>query len=402
MLARSNRTFICSVVFLDIVEYSKQSVAEQFRLKERLNALLSETLEDVAANDRIILDTGDGVAISFLGDPEDALFVCLTLRDAVGHPSPENGVPLTLRMGINLGPVKLIKDLNEQPNLIGDGMNVAQRVMSFAAPNQVLVSRSYYEVVSCQSEAYSGLFQYEGSRTDKHVREHEVYAVGEHSQELRHAFHSSHASGSGTRAGSGAARKVVGRITDSASLLNDTVRRRPRLGTAAAVVAILVVAVGLRGMRGPPETRTEKPALAATAPATAASPQPDQPAAPTPPPGKAAATKAPAKPAAPAPPKPVAAVPDKPAAPAPGTSAVAGNAGSIALSVRPWGEVYVDGKRLGEAPPLYEVKLSPGRHRIELRNPDYSPHIQTVEIKSGVRIPIKHWFQKEKVPFPWK
>jgi hypothetical protein len=32
-------------------------------------------------------------------------------------------------------------------------------------------------VVSCLSEEYAKLFRYEGARTDKHVREHEVYAV---------------------------------------------------------------------------------------------------------------------------------------------------------------------------------------------------------------------------------
>ena len=62
-------------------------------------------------------------------------------------------------------------------NIIGDGINVAQRVMSFARPGQLLVSRSFYEVVSCLSRDYAKLFHHEGSRTDKHVREHEVYAV---------------------------------------------------------------------------------------------------------------------------------------------------------------------------------------------------------------------------------
>ncbi|MCL6646157.1 MAG: adenylate/guanylate cyclase domain-containing protein, partial [Dehalococcoidia bacterium] len=172
--ARGNRTFICSVVFIDIVEYSKKPVAEQIELKERLNALLAQALEDVAANDRIILDTGDGAAISFVGDPEDALFVCIGLRDALAAEVARPGaLPLALRIGINLGPVKLIRDLNGQPNIIGDGINVAQRIMGFAEPNQILVSRSYYEVVSCLSDAYARLFQYQGSRTDKHVREHE-------------------------------------------------------------------------------------------------------------------------------------------------------------------------------------------------------------------------------------
>jgi hypothetical protein len=78
MQIRGNRTFICSVVFIDIVEYTRKAVTEQIQVKERLNALLAEALKDVAANDRIILDTGDGAAISFVGDPEDALFVCLS------------------------------------------------------------------------------------------------------------------------------------------------------------------------------------------------------------------------------------------------------------------------------------------------------------------------------------
>ena len=60
MLDRSNRTFICSVVFLDIAEYSKRPVAEQIRLRDRFNTVLAEAIRDVPVNDRIILDTGDG------------------------------------------------------------------------------------------------------------------------------------------------------------------------------------------------------------------------------------------------------------------------------------------------------------------------------------------------------
>ena len=39
-----------------------------------------------------------------------------------------------VRLGVNLGPVRLVKDLNGQMNIIGDGINVAQRVMSFSRP----------------------------------------------------------------------------------------------------------------------------------------------------------------------------------------------------------------------------------------------------------------------------
>jgi len=160
-------------------------VAEQMTLKQRFNALLGQVLQNVAVNDRIVLDTGDGAAISFLGNPEDTLFAAMSLRDAVAAESTSNPPVLTIRVGINLGPVRLIKDLNGQLNMIGDGINVAQRVMSFAEARQVLVSRSYFEVVSRLSPEFSQLFKYEGARTDKHVREHEVYTVGPTSNDLR-------------------------------------------------------------------------------------------------------------------------------------------------------------------------------------------------------------------------
>jgi hypothetical protein len=167
-MENSGRTLVCSVLFLDIVEYSKKSVADQLGLKRSFNRTLSKALEAVAARDRVILDTGDGAAIAFLGDPEDALFVALAIRD---------NTDLPVRMGVNLGPVRLVKDINGQANIIGDGINVAQRVMSFSEPGQLLVSRSFYEVASRLSNDYANLFTHEGSRSDKHVREHEVYSV---------------------------------------------------------------------------------------------------------------------------------------------------------------------------------------------------------------------------------
>jgi class 3 adenylate cyclase len=170
-----NRTFICTVVFVDLVGYSQQAVAQQMALKRHLNELIGRALEQVAESDRLALDTGDGAALCFFGDPEDALFAAANLRDAVkADPGP---VGAQVRIGINLGPARLVKDLNGNRNIIGDGINVAQRVMSFAVPNQILVSRSYYEVVSHISTEYAQLFQYAGLHRDKHVREHEVYEV---------------------------------------------------------------------------------------------------------------------------------------------------------------------------------------------------------------------------------
>jgi hypothetical protein len=173
-----NKTIMCSVFFLDIVGYSKKSVTGQISLKERFNNYLSAAIRHVPITDRIILDTGDGAAINFLGDIEDALKAALSLRESLLSEDPGIEHPLQVRMGINLGPVRLVRDINGQPNIVGDGINVAQRVMGFADASQILVSRSYYDAVSRISPQYAGMFHYQGSRTDKHVREHEVYAIG--------------------------------------------------------------------------------------------------------------------------------------------------------------------------------------------------------------------------------
>ena len=415
MQATNNRTLICSVVFLDIVGYSKKPVSEQIQIKERLNGLLTEALENVAVNDRIILDTGDGAALSFIGDPEDALFVSLTLRDALTGPQPA-GPEIRMRIGINLGPVKLVKDINGHPNIIGDGINVAQRVMSFSEPGQVLVSRSYYEVVSCMSEEYVKLFRYKGSHTDKHVREHEVYAVQGSGEALQRIVAATDSRGKKSADHSGAI--VIDKLSQSASFVTDHLRRKPRLGTAFAVVAILAVAVGLRANRQPPAP------VAAPSPATRVT------TAPTPAPAKAAAketAKAPAveKPAAvparekarvvqamkppSAPPAATAVQPPVTAAPAAKAEAetkpaASGGSGTLLLTIRPWGEIYVDGRHEGDTPPLYELRLGAGRHKIEIRHPEFPSYVQTVDVSPGARIHIRYLFQAkvQPNPLPWR
>ena len=146
-MENSGRTLVCSVVFLDIAEYSKKPVAEQLQLKQSFNGILASALEQVPLRDRILLDTGDGAAIAFIGDPEDALFSAMSIRDSAGA--------LPVRLGVNLGPVRLLKDLNGQMNIIGDGINVAQRVMGFARPGQLLVADFTYVPLAGGGFAYT-------------------------------------------------------------------------------------------------------------------------------------------------------------------------------------------------------------------------------------------------------
>ncbi|MDH3472382.1 MAG: adenylate/guanylate cyclase domain-containing protein [Rhodospirillales bacterium] len=176
---RPGKTVICSVVFVDVVGYSKVSNAEQLAIKAELNRLLEESLASTAPEDRVVLDTGDGAALCFAGDPEVALFAALSIRSGVARLEAVGAaaVSLAMRMGVNLGPVKVVIDLNNQINVLGDGINVAQRIMAFSEPGQILVSRSFHDAVAPLAAGYRDLFSFEGVRRDKHVREHEIYAL---------------------------------------------------------------------------------------------------------------------------------------------------------------------------------------------------------------------------------
>ena len=164
------RTLICTVVFADLVGHTRRPVAEQKAFKRRFCAAVGEAIAGLPEGERVVVDSGDGAAIAFPVDPEDALFAGLHLRRVFGQ---------ALRVGINLGPLQLIRDVNGQPGMVGDAVNAANRVMGFAAPGEVLASRSYRDAVAMLSAGYAGLFMPHGTHKDKHSREHEVYAVAD-------------------------------------------------------------------------------------------------------------------------------------------------------------------------------------------------------------------------------
>jgi serine/threonine protein kinase len=163
-----------TIMFMDLVSYSTYSMDQQVLLKAMFNELIGKAVAGVKESSRIMLDTGDGAAICFLGDPEEALQSALLMRDLLVH---KYGRKLSCRVGLHLGPIRMMMDINNRMNVVGDGINVAQRVMDFSKPNVIVVSRAYYDVISQISDNGASLFNYLGPHTDKHQRIHEIYAV---------------------------------------------------------------------------------------------------------------------------------------------------------------------------------------------------------------------------------
>jgi class 3 adenylate cyclase len=172
------QTRMAAVVFADLVGFSKKSVPAQLAAKEALTALLQELVTPYPKEGRVILDTGDGAAVGFLVSPEFALGLALRLRrELVAAPADALLQSKDLRLGINLGPLKVVTDVNGQPNMVGEGINSAERIMSFAEPGQTTASRSFQEAVYYLDASFQHLFEPLGMRTDKHGREHEVFRV---------------------------------------------------------------------------------------------------------------------------------------------------------------------------------------------------------------------------------
>jgi class 3 adenylate cyclase len=367
---QTNRTFICSTVFVDLVEYSKKSVTEQLALKDRFTSLLAEALQGIDVNERIILDTGDGAAMSFLGDPESALFVGMSLRDAFNTKDPADpAATAPIRIGINLGPVKLVKDINGHPNIVGDGINVAQRIMSFADSGQILVSRSFHDVVSCLSDDYAALFRFEGSRTDKHVRDHEVYAVGDSEAALSRAKRGVAQRAEPTprpKAATAAGETLRRAQTAATAFLHD---RRKVTITGSVLGALIVVLAAVLVLRKPAEVKASTAAAPiAGAPAAQGAAQEPEKA-----PATAASSAAAVKPAP--------------------AKAEAAATGTVSLAVQPWGEVFVNGRSRGVSPPLKNLKLAPGTYSVEVRNTKFAPLKQKVRVKAREEVTVRHVFK---------
>ena len=177
MINVSNKASICAIVHLEIIDFSKKTDAEQVVIKNQLNHLINHAVIDIAHNNRAILNVADGTLIACIGPLEaaleDALLISQIIRDEILETNSLNTTPLYVRFGINLGAMQTSSDVNGKPSIVGESIIEAKRMMSFAKPNQILVSRPYYEMASELSLEISQLFEYH----DMHANEQDIYSV---------------------------------------------------------------------------------------------------------------------------------------------------------------------------------------------------------------------------------
>src|SRR4051795_10744977 len=127
------------VLFIDIVGYSKLMITEQSDQLQTLTEIVrsTEQFKKAEVEGKLLrLPTGDGGALVFRNSLEAPVLCALEISKALkSHPE------LRVRMGVHSGPVNEITDLNEQANIAGAGINIAQRVMDCGDAGHILLSK---------------------------------------------------------------------------------------------------------------------------------------------------------------------------------------------------------------------------------------------------------------------
>src|ERR1700723_2291749 len=134
---------IAAILVADVVGYSRLAGADEDRTLSRLRGLRSDLIDPAIAahHGRIVKRTGDGILIEFRS-VVDAVRCAIEVQTGVAERNA--GLPperrIEFRIGIHLG------DIVEEADgdLMGDGVNIAARLESVAAPGAICLSEQAY------------------------------------------------------------------------------------------------------------------------------------------------------------------------------------------------------------------------------------------------------------------
>jgi class 3 adenylate cyclase len=168
-------------LFLDVVDYTvKRSIEAQVAIIRTLNDLVRASLRAVVPKSKkILLPTGDGLCIALLGETaaiDATLRVALDLLRRLKFLNSRQADPsrvFEVRIALSTNYDNLVTDINRRPNIAGAGINLAQRILSIADGNQIMVGQQVYDLL-IQRERYMGNFR-EYPVTLKHGVSAKVY-----------------------------------------------------------------------------------------------------------------------------------------------------------------------------------------------------------------------------------
>lgn len=150
--AKPLKSFISTILYASIVGFGQAQLARQAEMKQQFAAALGEALRAVPDEDRMLIDTGDGAAVSLHGDPHQVMPVAMHIHERLGAQMP-------LRIGLHCGQVRLVTDVAGKLSLVGEGLSGAQRLVGAAQPGEALASRAMYDFACVPGGAHNGRFR---------------------------------------------------------------------------------------------------------------------------------------------------------------------------------------------------------------------------------------------------
>lgn len=163
--------------FTDIVAASDptKTTMDQARKIILLNRLieLTDTFKQRDTETTLILPTGDGMAMGFDDSPEKPLNLAIEVHQGLNRYNSERAKEsrVELRIGLDSGPVYIIKDLNGNENVWGPGIIMARRVMDLAESMNILASASFSNNVKMLRPEYRNILFPAGNYKIKHHQE---------------------------------------------------------------------------------------------------------------------------------------------------------------------------------------------------------------------------------------
>src|ERR687896_1224628 len=173
--------------FIDIVGLSNPSlsVKKQIDKIEILNKLIGLCDAFAKAKEKkIVLPTGDGMAIGFLMNPESPLQLAIQLHSKlrIYNRGKSDGDLLGVRIGLGSGPIFIVNDINGNQNVWGPGIILARRVMDIGDNLHILISGSMAESLIALKDEYKIMLKPIGDYQIKHGQTLRLYSA--YSQEF--------------------------------------------------------------------------------------------------------------------------------------------------------------------------------------------------------------------------
>ena len=133
---------LAAILAADVVDYSRLMGAQEEATLSRLEELRGIVGTRVAAGKgRIFSLAGDGILAEF-ASPVAAVRTGFEIQRDLDQHNRETAEPLVLRIGLHLADVVI-----QGEDLLGDGVNIAARIESAAAPGSVTVSQAIFDQV---------------------------------------------------------------------------------------------------------------------------------------------------------------------------------------------------------------------------------------------------------------